>query len=1079
MKRTLLVFCLSCLFVIPGFLSAQAENEPGLIKMGLSSEFLDSLMGGKGGEPTLQEILDSLGYDIDVENDKLPTEIWEVIASQYSEVMLAEVAGYSDQTASGWYVAGNPDDTTVIFTGESVPPDTEYFYITGCDSNGLFIAPFAGGGKCDYVYYTEPTLNPDQLDHAWVFCSKKRPNEFVIAWEDVINLGDGDYNDLVLVYQMPNRAPVLEVPDDTSFFLCEPETICFDNISAYDLDYCGDTVVITKVQGPGTYDAGTCCFLPASVDSVYEFVFVATDWFGAADTDTVVITVDITKPVLSCAGDELTCDSLLASATVTSDPSVGVSYLWTPAPVSGQGTAHARYDAPGTKKVVVEIDATGCKDSCNAEITQDIDIPDLTCQGDELTCDSLLASATVTSDPSVGVSYLWTPAPVSGQGTAHARYDAPGTKKVVVEIDATGCKDSCNAEITQDITPPVCEITGDNVVCEGFTTEFCATPGMADYEWSGPPGFVDPGTQCTGQIGIEGLYTVIITDANGCKNTCGRTLVQEICDGNKVIIPNFVYERFGFGHWDYFPWDCVEPDCPNDNYIILDDACPPYYGINPGDYFEIPIILEGSAGDIGAFHFEVEFDYVDLTFFGAERGGLLAQRMEEDGVLWSWEYFSYRLCPCAYPGCLKYKIEIFGQAEMPDGLFRRGYCLASNPDTPEEWWYTDQYIVIEGDPPEPTLVDIGATLVWLKFQVANNELLRDLKLPIIFEWDHKLCQDEPGAPYYICQDWDCAENTMSNCDGDILYVSDDWMQYSPAVCGMSQEGGGDIDTILTFIDGGVHICSPCTAFKCVRGDINLNHIAYDPADPVLLSRAIIFGEYVVFWDIDVQICASDVNADGRPLMLADLIYMIRVIQNDAIPYPKLGPSSEVANLIVADDRVSVECASPVGGLLFVFDGAVTPTLLATDMELLAHEGRVLVWSRDGNSIDAGVSEILSVTGADLVSVTAVDRESRDLATTITTKVAPLSFALHNSYPNPFNPYTNLSFTLPNATAYRLNIYNVAGQLVRSYEGMGTAGLNVVTWDGKNSAGNDISSGIYFYKLVAGQHSAIKKMIMLK
>jgi len=539
-----------------------------------------------------------------------------------------------------------------------------------------------------------------------------------------------------------------------------------------------------------------------------------------------------------------------------------------------------------------------------------------------------------------------------------------------------------------------------------------------------------------------------------------------------VRIPNTVYERFGFGHWDYFPWNCVEPDCPNDNYIILDEKCEGYYGINPGDYFEIPIILEdppvSDAGGIGAFHFEVEFDYVDLTFYGADRGGLLAQRMEEDGVTWSWEYFSYRLCPCAYPGCLKYKIELFGQAEMPDGLFRRGYCLASEPDTPEEWWYED--VTDEGD-------TIGATLVWLRFGVANNELLRDLKLPIEFEWDHKLCWDDTLEEYYICQDWDCAENTFGSCDGVDLYVSIDPLQFNPDVCG--DEFQNPPLTILDFVDGGVHICSPCTSFKCVRGDVNLNHIAYDPADPVLLSRAIIFGDEVVFWELAEQRCASDVNADGRPVMLADLIYLIRVIQNDAIPYPKLGTSSDVANLIVADDRISVECASPIGGLLFEFDGAVTPTLLATDMELLYHEGRVLVWSRDGNSISAGVSEVLSVTGADLVSVIAVDRESRDLATTITTKVAPSAFALHNAYPNPFNPYTNLTFTLPNAVAYSMKIYNVAGQLVRSYEGMGIAGLNVVTWNGKDDAGKDVSSGVYFYRLVAGQYNAIKKMILLK
>ena len=441
MKRAFLVFCLSCFFVIPAFLSAQAEIEPALIKMGLSSEFLDSLMGGKGGEPTLQEILDSLGYDIDVENDKLPTEIWEVISGQYSEVMLAEVAGYSDQTASGWYVAGSPDDTTVIFTGESVPPDTAYFYITGCDSNGLFIAPFAGGGKCDYVYYTEPDLNPDQLDHAWVFCSKKRPNEFVIAWEDVINGGDFDYNDLVLVYQMPNRTPVLEVPDDTSFFLCEPETICFDNISAYDLDYCGDTVVISKVQGPGTYDAGTCCFLPASVDSVYEFVFVATDWFGAADTDTVVITVDITKPVCSITGDSVVCDGFTTQFCATA------------------GMAGYSWSGPGGF-------------SANTQCTGQI-------------------------------------------GTA-------GYYEVII-TDANGCADTCGRTLVV-YDQPVCEITGDSLVCEGSTTQFCATAGMSGYSWSGPGGF-SANTECTGQIGVAGYYEVIITDVNGCADTCGRTLV--------------------------------------------------------------------------------------------------------------------------------------------------------------------------------------------------------------------------------------------------------------------------------------------------------------------------------------------------------------------------------------------------------------------------------------------------------------------------------------------------------------------------------------------------------------------------
>jgi hypothetical protein len=122
---------------------------------------------------------------------------------------------------------------------------------------------------------------------------------------------------------------------------------------------------------------------------------------------------------------------------------------------------------------------------------------------------------------------------------------------------------------------------------------------------------------------------------------------------------------------------------------------------------------------------------------------------------------------------------------------------------------------------------------------------------------------------------------------------------------------------------------------------------------------------------------------------------------------------------------------------------------------------------------------MTFAGAELVSVTAVDREGRDLQTTITAKVAPSAFALHPAYPNPFNPYTNLSFTLPSALAYKLSIYNVAGQLVRSYEGMGVAGLNMITWDGRDNAGSDVSSGVYFFKVNAGPNKATAKMVLMK
>ena len=565
-------------------------------------------------------------------------------------------------------------------------------------------------------------------------------------------------------------------------------------------------------------------------------------------------------------------------------------------------------------------------------------------------------------------------------------------------------------------------------------------------------------------------------------STCWALLTLEkvtihVVPHGTVEIPNKVYERFGYAHWDYiWPQDSSDTYPVNDNCIVFDEACPGWAGINPGDYFEIPIILRDFALKIGGFELEVDFDYIDLTFYGAERGGLLEKRLIgpnpipwQDDIFWSWEYFSYRVLPCPTCACCKYKILLYGQAEMPDGPFRRGYCISSGYAGEDSlWWYMDK---VKAKCPDGAVIDSVATLVWLKFQVANNELLRDLKLPIVFEWEHKLHPDSMR----IIQDWDCAENTFSNCDGSLLYVSkDSVLQYDPHVCPNLPAD----QRILDFIDGGVHICSPCTAFTCVRGDINKDEVPYSTADAVLFARYFVYGLGVFTIDRDVQVCATDINADGRTLMLADLIYLIRVIQKDAVEFPKLGPSSDVVNVIVSDGRITVECASAIGGILFKFDGAVTPTLFNNNMELLSNEGNVLVWSGAGNSINAGASQLLTASG-ELVSVIAVDRDGRELATTINAKVTPTTFALHSAYPNPFNPNTNLSFTLPTAVSYSLNVYNVAGQLVRSYEGMGDVGLNVIIWDGKDNAGDEVASGIYFYKLIAGQHQATRKMVILK
>jgi len=87
---------------------------------------------------------------------------------------------------------------------------------------------------------------------------------------------------------------------------------------------------------------------------------------------------------------------------------------------------------------------------------------------------------------------------------------------------------------------------------------------------------------------------------------------------------------------------------------------------------------------------------------------------------------------------------------------------------------------------------------------------------------------------------------------------------------------------------------------------------------------------------------------------------------------------------------------------------------------------------------------------------------------------PENFALHQNYPNPFNATTTIRFSLPLATDYELTIYNVSGQQVDRFEGTHEAGVVDITWDADQHA-----SGIYLYKLAAGNFTATKKMVLLK
>jgi hypothetical protein len=261
----------------------------------------------------------------------------------------------------------------------------------------------------------------------------------------------------------------------------------------------------------------------------------------------------------------------------------------------------------------------------------------------------------------------------------------------------------------------------------------------------------------------------------------------------------------------------------------------------------------------------------------------------------------------------------------------------------------------------------------------------------------------------------------------------------------------------------------CAESLDARGDINLNEIANEIADAVLFSRYFIYGLGVFTTNMQGQIAATDVNADGLALSVADLVYQIRIIVGDANPFPKLNPVE--VNYTVDNGTIAVD--QEVGAVFVEVQGMSDVDALASNMETKyaynaeSNTTRILVYSMEKGQTISG--EFLRVNG----DVLNIEMATYDGAPVVAHKL-PTNFALNQNYPNPFNPTTTISFNLPVRSDVTLTIYNVTGQKVADFSGSYDAGEQSIEWDATNFA-----SGIYFYKLTANNFTDTKRMVLVK
>ena len=111
---------------------------------------------------------------------------------------------------------------------------------------------------------------------------------------------------------------------------------------------------------------------------------------------------------------------------------------------------------------------------------------------------------------------------------------------------------------------------------------------------------------------------------------------------------------------------------------------------------------------------------------------------------------------------------------------------------------------------------------------------------------------------------------------------------------------------------------------------------------------------------------------------------------------------------------------------------------------------------------------------------AVDSDGEVLSATVTVNTPVWQTELRQNYPNPFNPTTTIDFYLAAAAKTSLKIFDVGGHLVKTLVDQSLPyGRHTVTWDGRNNAGQGVSSGVYLYRLVAGNKVFTRKLMILK
>ncbi len=174
--------------------------------------------------------------------------------------------------------------------------------------------------------------------------------------------------------------------------------------------------------------------------------------------------------------------------------------------------------------------------------------------------------------------------------------------------------------------------------------------------------------------------------------------------------------------------------------------------------------------------------------------------------------------------------------------------------------------------------------------------------------------------------------------------------------------------------------------------------------------------------------------------------------------------TQIPNWLASWDTTDLEIRSKTGALYRVF-------------HTTADSGQVILGGNYGT--DNSNMYLVLLKGKEDGIIAYPDPPQKHDSQTTETKL-PDTIVLNQNYPNPFNPSTVISFSLSEEDAVKLDIYNLAGQRVRSYDlGVVHPGTIRIRWDATNEVGEPVSSGVYIYQLRSLHSVQTKKMILIR